>query len=113
MPAYVVVELAVHDVQTHERYKQLEPPSLIPYGGRYLVRGGSTEALEGSWQPPRFVMLEFPTVEQARAWWGSPEYAPAKALRHASAHSMMLLMEGLPVEARHVTSSVDASPAGP
>lgn len=97
MPAYVVVEIAVHDAQTYERYKQLAPPSIMAYGGRYLVRGGATEALEGTWSPPRFVMLEFPSAERARAWWSSPEYAPAKALRQASAETRMLLVEGLPV----------------
>ncbi|HYH97014.1 DUF1330 domain-containing protein [Hyalangium sp.] len=97
MPAYVVVEIAVHDAQTYERYKLLAPPAITAYGGRYLARGGATEALEGSWSPPRFVILEFPTVEKARAWWASPEYAPAKALRQAAAETRMLLVEGLPV----------------
>ncbi|NVJ23141.1 MULTISPECIES: DUF1330 domain-containing protein [Myxococcus] len=106
MPAYVVVEVSVHDVQTYERYKQLAPPSIAHYGGRYLVRGGATEALEGSWQPPRFVLLEFPSVEQARAWWSSPEYAAAKALRHVSAHTMMLLMDGVPQDDRRPVATV-------
>lgn len=97
MPAYVVVEVAVHDAQTYERYKQLAPPAITAYGGRYLARGGATEALEGEWKPPRFVILEFPTVERARAWWNSPEYAAAKALRQASSETRMLLVEGLPV----------------
>ncbi|NMO16283.1 DUF1330 domain-containing protein [Pyxidicoccus fallax] len=96
MPAYVVVQLAIHDAQTYERYKQLAPPSIAKYGGRYLARGGATQALEGVWEPPRFVLLEFPSVEQARAWWASPEYVAAKALRQASTHTMMLLVEGLP-----------------
>lgn len=111
MPAYVVVEIAVHDVQTYERYKQLSPPSIALYGGRYLVRGGATEALEGTWQPPRFVLLEFPNVAQARAWWLSPEYAAAKALRHASAHTMMLLMDGLPGADGHAVVSTGAGVA--
>jgi uncharacterized protein (DUF1330 family) len=97
MPAYVVVEIAVHDAQTYERYKQLAPPAITAYGGRYLARGGATEALEGTWSPPRFVILEFPSAERARAWWNSPEYAPAKAMRQASAETRMLLVEGLPV----------------
>ena len=96
MSAYVAVEIAVKDAQTYERYKQLAPPSIAAYGGRYLVRGGATEVLEGTWNPPRFVILEFPTVQQARAWWNSPEYAPAKALRQACAQTQMLLVEGLP-----------------
>ncbi|MCP3101837.1 DUF1330 domain-containing protein [Myxococcus sp. K15C18031901] len=111
MPAYVVFEVAVHDVQTYARYKQLAPPSVARYGGRYLVRGGATEALEGTWQPPRFVIIEFPSTEQARAWWSSPEYAAAKALRHVSAHTMMLLMDGLPAETPLSLASAGASPA--
>ena len=95
MSAYVVVEIDIKDVETYERYKQLAPPSIAIYGGRYLVRGGATEALEGTWNPKRFVILEFPTTERARAWWSSPEYAPAKALRQASTHTQMLLVEGL------------------
>jgi uncharacterized protein (DUF1330 family) len=97
MPAYVVVEIAVHDAQTYERYKPLAPPAITAYGGRYLARGGATEALEGTWSPPRFVILEFPSAERARAWWSSPEYAAAKALRQASTETRMLLVEGLPV----------------
>jgi uncharacterized protein (DUF1330 family) len=95
MPAYVVVEIIVNDAETYERYKQLAPPSIAAYGGRYLVRGGKTEALEGDWNPPRFVILEFPTAQQARAWWESPEYAPAKALRQECAGTEMILVEGV------------------
>ena len=95
MPAYVVVQITVRDAATYERYKELAPPSIAAYGGRYIVRGGATETLEGSWRPTRFVVLEFPSVERARAWWNSPEYAAAKALRQASAETEMLLVEGL------------------
>lgn len=95
MPAYVVVEIAVEDPETYERYKQLAPPSIALYGGRYIARGGVTETLEGSWVPKRLVILEFPTAERARAWWGSPEYAEAKRLRQASASTEMVLIEGL------------------
>ncbi len=95
MPAYVVVEITVNDAENYERYKQLAPPSIAAYGGRYLVRGGKTETLEGEWNPPRFVILEFPTAQQARAWWESPEYAPAKALRQESAGTEMILVEGV------------------
>ena len=93
MPAYVVVQIVVEDLETYERYKTLAPPSISAYGGRYVVRGGPSEVLEGSWQPQRLVLLEFPTAEQARAWWSSPEYAPAKALRQRSAQTEMLLIE--------------------
>lgn len=95
MPAYVVVEITMNDAETYERYKQLAPPSIAAYGGRYLVRGGKTEILEGKWNPPRFVILEFPTAQQARAWWESQEYAPAKALRQKCAGTEMILVEGV------------------
>ena len=94
MPAYVVVQIAVDDPVTYERYKELAPPSIAAYGGRYLVRGGPSEVLEGTWRPARLVVLEFPSMAQARAWWSSPEYAPAKALRQACAQTEMLLVEG-------------------
>ena len=95
MPAYVAVQIDVRDATTYERYKELAPPSIAAYGGRYLVRGGATTTLEGDWSPARFVILEFPSVDLARRWWDSPEYAEAKALRQASASTQMLLVEGL------------------
>ena len=94
MSAYIVVQIAVQDPSTYERYKAAAPASIAAYGGRYIVRGGPCEVLEGAWQPERLVVLEFPTAAQARAWWHSPEYATAKALRQASAGTEMLLIEG-------------------
>ena len=95
MPAYVVVEIEVSDADTYETYKQLAPPAIAAYGGRYLARGGAVEALEGDWAPGRFVILEFPSVERAKEWWGGAEYAPAKALRQQSARTRMIVVEGL------------------
>jgi uncharacterized protein (DUF1330 family) len=94
MPAYVAVQVVINDPVAYERYKKLTPGSLEPFGGRFLARGGATEALEGTWKPQRFVLLEFPSVERARAWWNSPEYAEAKRLRQTSASTEMLLIEG-------------------
>jgi uncharacterized protein (DUF1330 family) len=94
MPAYVVVQIAVEDPVRYAEYRRIAPPSIAAYGGRYVVRGGACEILEGSWLPTRLVVLEFPTIERARAWWASPEYAPAKALRQQSASTEMLLIEG-------------------
>jgi uncharacterized protein (DUF1330 family) len=95
MPAYVVVHVQVHDASRYDEYKQLAPESIRRYGGRYLTRGGAVEVLEGDWVPKRLVILEFPTMERAKEWWGSPEYAAPKALRHATAESTMVLLEGL------------------
>lgn len=94
MAAYVLVQIEVHDPVTYERYKQLSGPSLRPFGGRFIVRGGPVETLEGTWHPGRLVVVEFPDAAAARTWWASPEYAEAKALRQASAHTELLLVEG-------------------
>ena len=95
MSAYVVVQVDVKDPVRYEDYKRLVPPSLAKYGGRFIVRGGRTETLEGTWSPKRFVMLEFPDVERAKAWWASEGYAEAKALRQATSQTEMILVEGV------------------
>jgi uncharacterized protein (DUF1330 family) len=94
MPAYIIVEVEVEDPIRYEDYKKMVPPTLAAYGGRFLVRGGKVENLEGDWSPKRFVMVEFPSVEKAKAWWDSPEYADAKALRQATAKTQMIVVEG-------------------
>lgn len=95
MSAYIVVQVDVHDPTRYEDYKKLVSPSLEKYGGRFIVRGGRTETLEGNWTPKRFVIVEFPSVEQAKAWWSSREYADAKTLRQATASTQMIVAEGL------------------
>ena len=94
MPAYIVVDVTIHNAENYEGYKKLTPASLVPYNGKFIVRGGKTETLEGDWQPGRFVILEFPSVEKAKRWWSSEEYAPAKALRQANAETQMILVDG-------------------
>jgi uncharacterized protein (DUF1330 family) len=94
MAAYVVVDIDVHDPDRYEEYKPLAATSVDAHGGKYLVRGGAVEILEGQWQPKRFVVLEFPTVEQAKEWWSSQDYAPAKVMRHAAAQTNMILVQG-------------------
>jgi uncharacterized protein (DUF1330 family) len=106
MAAYVIVQISIEDPLVYEEYKLLAPSSVAAYGGRYVVRGGRSEVLEGAWQPPRLVILEFPTLAQAHAWWSSPEYAPAKALRQRCAQTEMLLIEGgAPAAAASVSRS--------
>ena len=95
MPAYVVVEVEVHDPERYEKYKSMVPPSLTVFGGRFMVRGGKVETLEGDWAPKRFVMVEFPSLEKAKAWWNSTEYAEAKALRQATATTQMIVVAGV------------------
>jgi uncharacterized protein (DUF1330 family) len=95
MSAYVVVQVEVEDSVRYEDYKSMVPPSLTPYGGRFIVRGGKVETLEGEWAPKRFVMVEFPSIEKAKAWWDSPEYKDAKALRQATSKTEMIVVEGI------------------
>jgi uncharacterized protein (DUF1330 family) len=95
MSAYIVVEVQVNDPVRYEDYKKMVPPSLAAYGGRFVVRGGKVETLEGDWAPKRFVMVEFPSLEKAKAWWASEEYAEAKALRQATAKTQMIVVEGV------------------
>jgi uncharacterized protein (DUF1330 family) len=95
MAAYIVVQVDVNDPVRYEDYKKMVPASLAAYGGRFIVRGGKTETLEGTWAPGRFVMLEFPDSERARAWWASAGYAEAKALRQATSTTQMILVEGV------------------
>ncbi|HEX2111304.1 MAG TPA: DUF1330 domain-containing protein [Gaiellaceae bacterium] len=95
MPAYVVVNIDVLYPERYAEYVQRAPESVARFGGRYIARAGRTDVLEGDWIPKRFVILEFPTYEDAKAWWASEEYADAKALRHATATTQMVVTEGL------------------
>ena len=94
MKAYVIVDVKINDPQRYEDYKKLTPASLKPFDGKFIVRGGSSETLEGDWQPGRIVVIEFPSLEKAKAWWSSDIYAPAKALRQATASTKMIVVEG-------------------
>jgi len=95
MATYVIVDIGVTDAATYEQYKRLAGPTVGQYGGRYLVRGGGTEVVEGDWSPKRLVILEFGSAAQARAWLDSPEYRVAKGIRHRSATTRMVLVEGV------------------
>ena len=95
MPAYIIVDVTITDPQLYEEYKKLTPASIAAWQGKFIVRGGVTETLEGDWQPGRFVMLEFPNAELARQWWHSTEYAPAKNIRQRAASTKMILAEGV------------------
>jgi uncharacterized protein (DUF1330 family) len=95
MLGYVLFDVDIIDQDKADKYRQMVPASLLPYGGRFIVRGGKVEELEGAWSTHRFGIIEFPSVEQARAWYGSAEYAPAKALRLEAMHAKLLIVEGV------------------
>jgi uncharacterized protein (DUF1330 family) len=95
MAAYFIVEVEVKDAALYERYRPIALETITKYGGRFLVRGGKAETLEGGWTPQRIVVLEFPSVERAKAWYHSPEYAEGLRLRHQAATSRLILVEGV------------------
>jgi uncharacterized protein (DUF1330 family) len=95
MAAYVIAHIDVKDPDRYKDYIKMSPVSIAQYGGRFIARGGRTEVLEGNWQPKRLVLLEFPSVEQAKKWWASDEYAPAKALRQATSIGELTIVEGI------------------
>ncbi|HTQ76550.1 MAG TPA: DUF1330 domain-containing protein [Burkholderiales bacterium] len=94
MAAYVIAEVDVADAGLYEEYKKLVPATVQKYGGRFAVRGGKVESKEGGWKPGRIVVLEFPSMDQARKWYHSSEYAPALAMRLKAARARLILVEG-------------------
>jgi uncharacterized protein (DUF1330 family) len=96
MAAYLIVDVEVLEPEPYKEYSQRVPASLEPFGGRFIVRGGTYETLEGDWNPKRIVVLEFPSVEKARAWHASPEYQAILPIRQRHARTNFLtVVEGV------------------
>lgn len=95
MAAYIIFDIEVTNPMEYEDYKKLAAPTVAQYGGKYIVRGGKTETIEGAWSPKRLVILEFESVEQAKTWIDSPEYAPARDLRNKYAKSEAIVVDGV------------------
>jgi len=95
MPAYILVDVKIHNSIAYEEYKKLTPASIAAYKGKFIARGGATEILEGDWDPGRVVILEFPNKEQAKQWWNSTEYASARRMRQGASITKMILVEGV------------------
>ncbi|HEY7241378.1 MAG TPA: DUF1330 domain-containing protein [Burkholderiales bacterium] len=94
MAAYVIGDIDVTDAALYEDYRKQVLATVQKFGGRFMVRGGKVEALEGGWAPKRLVMLEFPSMEQAQKWYRSNEYAPLIALRQRASRGKLVLVEG-------------------
>jgi uncharacterized protein (DUF1330 family) len=92
-PAYLIVDAKSSDPQAMQRYRELAQVAVAQYGGRYVVRGGDYQVLEGDWRPQRLVVVEFPSLEQARSFYDSPEYLAARAARAGVSSFDMLLVE--------------------
>lgn len=95
MAAYIIVEIEITDPAGFEEYRKQVPATIEQYGGKYIVRGGACETLEGDWRPKRIVVLQFESMERAKAWLNSPEYLEPRKLRHRTAKARMILVEGM------------------
>ena len=95
MSAYVIVDIEVVNPEKYQEYIKLAPAGVAACGGKYLARAGRTEVLEGDWVPKRLVILEFESVEAAKAWLESPAYRPARQMRHRSANTNMVVIAGV------------------
>jgi uncharacterized protein (DUF1330 family) len=96
MSAYVISDVEVCDQELIKQYRLLAQESIAKYGGRYLARGGAIEAVEGGWNPKGLVIVEFPDMECARAWYRSPEYAEALKVRRHALDRRLIFVDGLP-----------------
>ena len=95
MPAFLIVTTHIHDAAAYDRYKAAVPAFIRKHGGEYLARGGAIEVFEGNWNPPRIVVLRFPSMANIRALLDDPEYQPWKALRHSAAKTELVGVDGL------------------
>ena len=95
MPAYVIADVrAVRDQDALIEYRRRNTDAVANHGGRFAVRGGEAELLEGTWDTVRMVVIEFPDTAAARAWWESEEYAPLKEIRRGASDTNIILVEG-------------------
>lgn len=95
MAAYVIAEVTITDPPGFETYRQMVPATVAKYGGKFVVRGGQLEMLEGNWEPKRLVVIEFENAERAKQWWASEDYREAKALRQRTAQTNLIVIEGV------------------
>ncbi len=95
MPAYVIVEIDILDPVGYEDYKKLASATVKKYGGKYIVRGGNTEVLEGDWKPKRIVVLQFESAERAKEWLNCEEYGEPRKMRRRTVRTNMILVEGM------------------
>ena len=96
MSAFLIANIDVTDPDGFAVYRTLVTPTIAAAGGRYRVRGGETRVLEGDWRPSRLVVLEFPTMPDALAWYESDAYSEARALRQRTARSDVVIVDGVP-----------------
>lgn len=95
MAAYLIVEIETTDAELMAEYRKHTPGLIAKFGGKFIVRGGETETLEGGWSPPRIVVIEFPDMAAARHFYRSEEYKPVLAMRLKAGNNRAILADGL------------------
>ncbi len=95
MPAYVISDVEPRDAGLIDQYRALAEASIAKYGGRYVVRGGVVDAVEGGWSPKHIVVVEFPSLERAREWYRSPDYAKALKVRQHALTRRLIFVDGI------------------
>lgn len=95
MPAYVISDVEPLDPALVAQYRALAEASIAKYGGRYIVRGGAIDAVEGGWTPKHVVIVEFPSMARAREWYGSPDYAEALKVRRHALKRRLIFIDGI------------------
>ncbi len=95
MSAYVVVDIERTDLERAAAYAKMSGPSVERHGGRFLARGGTVRVLEGEWEPKRLVVIEFPSIDAAEAWFDSPDYREARAMREDAGIWRMVVVAGV------------------
>jgi uncharacterized protein (DUF1330 family) len=95
MAAYLISDITVRDRAAFEVYRTRAANAIAIYGGRYLARLGEVQVLEGSWNANMIVIVEFPNLEQARAWYRSPECAFALEMHDKALSRNRILMDGV------------------
>jgi uncharacterized protein (DUF1330 family) len=95
MAAYVIADITILDPDVYEGYRRQVPAVIEKYGGRYLVRGGASEAFEGDWQPSRLIVLEFPDMDALQRWYQSDDYQALLRIRQSAARSNIIAVQGV------------------
>jgi uncharacterized protein (DUF1330 family) len=95
MPAYLMVQSTIHDEEHYQKYREAVVPLITKNGGKFVVRRGKVDVLEGNPDPRPMVVFEFPSMDSIHAFWNSPEYVPVKKLRDDAATLNVWAVPGL------------------
>lgn len=95
MAVYLIADVQIRDPETYAAYSAQVPATLEPFGGRFLVRGGAAQVLEGEWQPHRTIVIEFQDMDALERWYRSDAYAAIKGIRERAADTSVIAVQGV------------------